>query len=163
MGFFRKASPRRTQVRKNIPVERVLRLSRLANRDSAISLLIWALFVLLCVPILAFEVSPQPLHLSLAPTAVVVLLICIAVAFYIHHFQKRRCCVRMNVRVNVIDGKPWSRMHAAPHTLGFIIGSQPSPGPSRSQSPFQGATSPSSSAMVSSARWCSEPTGMAPT
>jgi hypothetical protein len=89
MPFWKKISPRRIQVRKNILDDRFTRVSRLLNTDSLISILLWLLFVLLCIPILTFELIQQVHYESLIFTTIIVLLICLAIAFYIHHYQKR--------------------------------------------------------------------------
>jgi len=86
MGFWKKTSPRRSQVRKNISAERFSRISQFANADSLISTLIWLLFIVLCVLILSL---PQANVLEVIPTAVIVVLISLACALYINHFQKR--------------------------------------------------------------------------
>jgi len=89
MGLFRKTSPRRSQVRKNIPAERSLWVSQLADADVIISALLWLLFIILCVPILSFELIQQGQYFALLPLAAIVLLISIAAAFYIWHYQRR--------------------------------------------------------------------------
>ena len=89
MPFWKKISPRRIQVRKNISDERFTRMSSLLNTDYLISILLWLLFVLLCIPILTFELIQQVHYFDLIFTSVIVLLICLAIAFYIHHYQKR--------------------------------------------------------------------------
>mgnify|MGYP001138511592 FL=1 len=86
MAFWKKTSPRRSQVRKNISAERFSRISRFANTDSLISILILLLFVVLCVLILSL---PKANVLEVIPIAVIVALISLACAFYINHFQKR--------------------------------------------------------------------------
>ena len=89
MPFWKKISPRRIQVRKNISDDHFTRISSLLNTDSLISILLWLLFVLLCIPILTFELIQQVHYFHLIFTSVIVLLICLAIAFYIHHYQKR--------------------------------------------------------------------------
>jgi len=89
MPFWKKISPRRSQVRKNISVERFSQITRLLDTDSLISILLWCLFVVLCVPILTFELIQQVHYFNLIFTTIIVLLICLAIAFYIHHYQKR--------------------------------------------------------------------------
>ncbi len=86
MGFWKKTSPRRSQVRKNISAERFSRISQLINTDSLISILIWLLFVALCTLILSV---PQAGIRQVIPIAVIVFLISLAGALYILHFQKR--------------------------------------------------------------------------
>ncbi len=91
MPFWKKISPRRIQVRRNISADRFSRISRLLDTDSLISILLWLLFVVLCVPILTFDLIQQVHYnyLDLIFTTIIVLLICLAIAFYIHHYQKR--------------------------------------------------------------------------
>jgi membrane-associated HD superfamily phosphohydrolase len=89
MPFWKKISPRRIQVRKNITDDHFTRISSLLNTDSLISILLWLLFVLLCIPILTFELIQQVHYFHLIFTSVIVFLICLAIAFYIHHYQKR--------------------------------------------------------------------------
>jgi len=89
MPFMKKISPRRIQVRRNISAERFSRLGLLLDTDSLISILLWCLFVVLCVPILTFELIQQVHYFDLILTTIIVLLICLAIAFYINHYQKR--------------------------------------------------------------------------
>ncbi|MFQ6036358.1 MAG: hypothetical protein ACE5NM_11030, partial [Sedimentisphaerales bacterium] len=89
MWFFKKTSPRRNRVRKNISAERPLRISRPADTDVIISVLLWLLFVVLCVPIISFELFQQARYHALIPAAVIVFLISIAAGFYIRHYQGR--------------------------------------------------------------------------
>ena len=86
MGFWKKISPRRSQVRKNISAERFSRINQLANTDSLISILIWLLFVVLCTLILSI---PQAEILQVIPIAGIVVLISLAGYLYVLHFQKR--------------------------------------------------------------------------
>ncbi len=97
MGFFRKASPRRTRVRKSITGERFSQISRLSDTDSVISVLLWLLFVVLCISIISF----QGYH-KLIQTSVIVVLICLAAALYIYHYQGRT--VANHVRALVLIG-----------------------------------------------------------
>ena len=89
MGFFKKTSLRRNQVRKNITAERFLQISRFANTNSLISALLWLLFVALCAFILSFELKPQDRYRNLLPITAIVALISLAAGFYIYHYQKR--------------------------------------------------------------------------
>jgi len=89
MPFMKKISPRRSQVRRNISAERFSRIGLLLDTDSLISILLWCLFVVLCVPILTFELIQQVHYFDLILTTIIVLLICLAIAFYINHYQKR--------------------------------------------------------------------------
>ena len=69
--------------------ERLLQVGRRASTDVIISLLLWLLFVVLCVSILPFEMLQQVRYLDLVSTTVIVVLVCLAAAFYIHRYQKR--------------------------------------------------------------------------
>jgi len=102
MGLFGKTSRRRSQVRRNIPIDRFRKISRLANRDSLISLLICAFFIAVCVPIVSFELNGQALHRSLVPTTVLVMLVSIAALFYVHDYQKR--LIRNHARTSLLAG-----------------------------------------------------------
>jgi len=86
MGFWKKKSPRRSQVRKNMSAERFSSISRYANTDSLMSILIWLLFVVLCVFVLSL---PGPRYREVIPTAVVVALISLAGALYVYYYQKK--------------------------------------------------------------------------
>ncbi len=91
MPFWKKISPRRSQVRKNISADRFSHISRLLDTDSLISILLWCLFVVLCIPIVTFGLiqQEQVYYFNLILTTVIVLLICLAMGFYIHHYQKK--------------------------------------------------------------------------
>ena len=89
MRFLKKTSPRRDQVRKNITGERLLQISQFASTDRLISSLLWLLFIVLCVPILSYELIQQARYFEVIPITVIVVLISLAAAFYIHHYQKR--------------------------------------------------------------------------
>src|SRR3990172_8209415 len=102
MGLFGKTSRRRSQVRKNIPIDRFSRINRLANRDSLISILICAAFIAVCVPIISFEINGQPPRRPLAPTTVLVMLISVAALLYIHDYQKR--LIRNHARTSLLAG-----------------------------------------------------------
>ena len=66
-----------------------MQISRFANTDSLISTLLWLLFVVLCVFVLSFELIRQNRYRDLIPITVIVVLISLAAAFYIHHYQGR--------------------------------------------------------------------------
>ena len=86
MALWKKTSPRRSQVRKNLTADRFSRMSELANTDFLSSILIWLIFVVFCTLILSI---PQASIVDVAPIAVIVALISLAGALYIYHFQKR--------------------------------------------------------------------------
>jgi putative nucleotidyltransferase with HDIG domain len=102
MAIFRKTSPRRSQVRKYIAAGRLSHLSRLANTDVISSTLVWLLFVTLSVFVLAFERIQRGSYLEVIEIAVLVVLISLAAAFYIYHYQKR--IVRNRARSLVLVG-----------------------------------------------------------
>jgi len=102
MGFFKKTSPRRSQVRRNISAERFLQISRFINTDNLISAMLWLLFVTLTVFVISFELIRQKIYLDLLPITVLVVLISAAAAFYIHHYQKR--IIKKHARAFVLAG-----------------------------------------------------------
>lgn len=65
------------------------KLVRFADTDVVISILLWLLFVVLCVLILLFELVQQARYLDIVSTTVIVVLLCLAAAFYVHRYQKR--------------------------------------------------------------------------
>jgi cyclic-di-AMP phosphodiesterase PgpH len=73
--------------------EHLSQVSRLADTDIIISILLWLLFVVLCVPILSFgptKGGPAPAgYLDIMLITVIVALVCLVAAFYIHRYQKR--------------------------------------------------------------------------
>ena len=86
MVFWKKKSPRRSQVRKNMSAERFSRISKYANTDSLISVLIWLLFVVLCVFVLSL---PNARYHQVIPLTVVVALISLAGTLYIYCYQRK--------------------------------------------------------------------------
>ncbi len=86
MGFWKKISPRRSRVRKNMSTERFSQISRVANIDLLISILLWLAFVVLCTFILSLQHTS---HIEIISRAVTVVLISVAISFYISHYQKR--------------------------------------------------------------------------
>jgi len=89
MWFLKKTSPRRSQVRKKKATERLSQISQFANTDRLISALLVSLFAVLFIFILSFELIQQARYLDLIPRAVIVVLISLGAAFYIHHYQRR--------------------------------------------------------------------------
>ena len=86
MPFWKKISPRRSQVRKNMSAERFSQISRLANTNFLISILIWLLFVVLCTLVMAL---PRAGYIEVIPIAATVVLISLAGALYICQYQRR--------------------------------------------------------------------------
>jgi putative nucleotidyltransferase with HDIG domain len=97
MRIFGKTSSRRNQVRKSMPAERFLQISRLADTDSIISVFLCLLFVVLCV-----SVIPFPDYNNLIQITVMVVLISLAAALYIYHYQGR--IIKNHVRALVLLG-----------------------------------------------------------
>lgn len=122
MRLFKKTSPRRNQVRKNITTERFLPISRFANTNSLISALLWLLFVALCVLILSFELSRENLYHDLVPRTIIVMLISLAAAFYIHHYQTR--IIKKHIRALILGGL--FILLLATTKLGFLLTKQTS-------------------------------------
>jgi hypothetical protein len=88
VAFFNKTTSRRGRVRKEITVP-FANISWLTNPDIIYSALIWLLFVLLSVAVLGYESVAQADFCRLLAMALVVVLICLAAAFYIWQYQKR--------------------------------------------------------------------------
>ncbi|HLB73008.1 MAG TPA: hypothetical protein VJJ98_03235, partial [Sedimentisphaerales bacterium] len=89
MGIFGKTSPRRSQVRKNIPFDRFRQISHFVNRDNLLSALIWVVFVVLCAAVLSFDFDGRPLYRTVILTTVLVVFVCVVALLYIGHYQKR--------------------------------------------------------------------------
>lgn len=89
MWFFKKTSPRRSQVREKKTIERLSQISRFVTADRLISALSVSIFIVFFLLILSFESILQAHCLELIPRAVIVVLISLGAAFYIHHYQKR--------------------------------------------------------------------------
>jgi putative nucleotidyltransferase with HDIG domain len=122
MRLFKKASPRRSQVRKNITTERFLQISRFANTDSLISSLLWLLFVTLCVLILSFEQIRDQLYRDLVPITIIVALISLAATFYIRHYQSR--IIKKHIRALILGGLFILLLGTT--KLGFLLNEQTS-------------------------------------
>jgi putative nucleotidyltransferase with HDIG domain len=89
MWFFKKTSPRLSQVREKKTIERLSQISRFANADRLISASLVSLFIVLFVFIFSFELIQQAHYLELIPRTIIVVLISLGAAFYIHHYQTR--------------------------------------------------------------------------
>jgi putative nucleotidyltransferase with HDIG domain len=99
MFFFKKTSPRRTRVRKIKAGEKLSKLKFLMDADVVISILILAIFMVICVPLLSFQVNEkagldsgimqQQHYPNIVTIGVIVFLICLAAAFYIGNYQRR--------------------------------------------------------------------------
>jgi len=102
MKFLKKKNPRRNQVRKNISAERFSPINLLTNTDFLSSAFLWLIFVVVCSFILSFELIQKALHGRIVSTTVIVVLISLAAAFYIHHFQAR--IIRNRIRAIALTG-----------------------------------------------------------
>jgi putative nucleotidyltransferase with HDIG domain len=102
MPFLRRTSPRRSQVRKSILAERSSEISRLADADVITSILLWLLFVAICIPILSLDLLKKADYRSVIPLAVIVLLICAGAGLYIYYYQKR--VIRNHARALAMGG-----------------------------------------------------------
>ncbi len=89
MPLFKKASPRRSRVRKDMTAERLGRVANFATMDIVLSGFVLLLFAAFTVAVLSFEAMQRAQYISLIPTAVVVSLICLAGGLYIHRYQRR--------------------------------------------------------------------------
>ena len=79
---------RRSRVKRGAGV-RYAGVNQLLNPDIIYSSLIWLLFVCMCVAVLGYDSIKQSGYVRLTATAVVILLICLAMAFYVSQYQKR--------------------------------------------------------------------------
>jgi len=100
--FWKKTSPRRDQVRKIIAGEHLSQITRLANTDILSSVLLWLLFVVVCAPILSYELIRQATYLEVISLTVAVAVVCLAAVSYIHHYQRR--IVRNRTRALALAG-----------------------------------------------------------
>lgn len=66
-----------------------LKSSPLADRNIAISVLIWLVFVVVTTAILSFELIGQGRYQALVPLAAVVVFLSVGAAFYVYHYQNR--------------------------------------------------------------------------
>jgi len=91
MKLFKKKSPRRARLKKDIAAERVAKIGRLLNADILISLTLGLVFIVLCVLIFSFDtiILGQISCRNIISTGIIVALLCICASFYIHHFQRR--------------------------------------------------------------------------
>jgi len=102
MRIFKKTNPRRTKLRKEITAERLSKISRLANKDIIISVLLWVIFVIACVFILSFELLNQARYRTLIPVAVITAMISFAASLYILNYRVR--IVKKHIRAVALSG-----------------------------------------------------------
>jgi putative nucleotidyltransferase with HDIG domain len=96
MRFFGKISSRRSQVRKSISGVRFSKIGQL-DTDAIISVLLCLLFAALCIAIISF-----PNYNNLIQVSVIVVLISLAAAAYVHHYQDR--IIKNHLRALVLVG-----------------------------------------------------------
>lgn len=102
MWSFKKTNPRRTQVRKSITTDRFLKMAWLFNSDVIISLLLVLLFFVTVTAVISFELIGQSQYSDIVPIAIIILLMSIAVGFYIYKFQGR--LIKNHLRSLVLVG-----------------------------------------------------------
>jgi len=89
MWFQKRTNSRLNRVRKDTTVDRFTQISQFANIDVITSILLGLVFIALCVFILSFELIQQTGYFRLIPITLIVVLVAVAAAFYICHYQKR--------------------------------------------------------------------------
>ncbi len=99
MPFLKKISPRRSQVRRNINAERSAFINLFASKDTFFTMLLWLIFVVLVTAILCFDKTG---YNQTIPVAVIVVLISIAAAIYVEHYQKR--LLKNPIRIVALTG-----------------------------------------------------------
>jgi putative nucleotidyltransferase with HDIG domain len=89
----KKISARRKQVRETISAERYERISHILTGSTILSSLILLLFIGVSTVILSIDASDKMIrwksNSEIISLAAIVTLVCLAAAFYIHHYQKR--------------------------------------------------------------------------
>ncbi|MHC4531432.1 MAG: HDIG domain-containing metalloprotein, partial [Planctomycetota bacterium] len=90
MPFFKKLSPRRSKVRKNIVFGTTPQKDQPLEKTGIFeSVLLAILFATLCVPILSFKPIPKTTITELISISAIVIIITVGASFYIHHYQRR--------------------------------------------------------------------------
>jgi len=130
MALLKKKSPRRTQLKKRIAADKFAFLKRVADIDIIISILIWFVFVLICIPILSFqsgtrtdsasEIMLEWHYPNFVSVAVVVLLASFAVVLYIYNYQRR--IIKNHLRISTLAAVFVLFLFIA--KLGFVLTSQ---------------------------------------
>ena len=98
--FLRKLNPRRTTLRKKVAAERAAKRKRLIERHIVNSILIWLLFVVLAIIVLALEFRQHIDIIQIIAISAAVVLVSVAAAFYIHHYQGR--IIRNHARASAL-------------------------------------------------------------
>jgi len=89
MAFFKKSNPRRDQVRRTIVAERPLTACLRADADVAITVLLWFVFLVLCIGVLSFGLVQQGRYRALGALAVLNLFMALGAAIYVYHYEIR--------------------------------------------------------------------------
>ncbi len=89
MAFFRKTSPRRDHVRRNVGPERSLRIARSLDADIIISLLLWLMFTACSTGVLSFGLAQQGRYRALAALAALNVILAVGAGVYVYHYQYR--------------------------------------------------------------------------
>jgi len=118
MWFFKKTGTQRSQMRKNVTAVPLPQTGQEKKKNESIgAILPWLVFVVICIPILSFEIIQKNRYINLISTAVIVVLISLAAALYIHHYQKR--IIANYVRAFALAGLFILLLAAA--KLGFLL------------------------------------------
>jgi putative nucleotidyltransferase with HDIG domain len=102
MPFFKKTNSRRSRVRKAVTAEQFSHISRLAAADVIGAGLVWLLFVVACIVIISFESIQKSYFRDIGAMAVLVVLTCLAAAFYVHQYQGR--IIKNHARLSALAG-----------------------------------------------------------
>lgn len=89
----KKISPRRKQVRETISAERFERISHLVTSGTIVSCSVLLVFIAMSIVVLAADVSYAAVRwkssAQIFSIAAIVILVCLAAAIYIYHYQRR--------------------------------------------------------------------------
>ncbi len=102
MWFFKKTSPRRSNVRKRITDERFAYLGRLADTDVLYSIALWIIFVIGCIFILSGKSLWQGEYSRVLSLSVITILVSLGAAIYICHYQSR--IIKNHARASALVG-----------------------------------------------------------
>lgn len=95
MRFFgRKTNPRRNQVRKNIATDRLSQVGQMINAHVVSLVFLWLMFIASCTFILSFDIVQQAHYRKAVFVTVIVVLLSVAAALYVHHYQRRIMSIR---------------------------------------------------------------------
>ena len=89
MWFSKKTNPRRTQLRRGIAAERFSKISMLVNTEIIGSCLLWLAFTAAASFVLSFDAIFQGKYIKVISTIIIVMILSLAGAIYINHYQRR--------------------------------------------------------------------------